>query len=128
MQSRRQLLGTLTAAAAAAAQTAPANHAETLHRQPLPAPFEGWEAEFALVTMGPGRGFAPHKHDGFVLGYVLDGAFRFALDDQAARVLHPGEVFYEPPGATHTVSASADANRSTHVLAIVIAPKTKEND
>jgi len=126
MHSRRELLGIVTALAAST-QAAPVNHAETVHRQPLPAPFDGWEAEFALVTMGPGPGFAPHKHNGFVLGYVLDGAFRFAIDDQAARVLHAGEVFYEPPGATHTISASADATRGAHVLAIVIAPKAREN-
>jgi hypothetical protein len=33
------------------------NNATTIHRQALPAPFEGWEAEFALVTMAPGPGY-----------------------------------------------------------------------
>lgn len=73
------------------------------------------------VTMEPGPGYPPHSHKGFVLGYVIDGAFSFAIDGQPARVLQAGEAFYEPPGAHHTVSASADARRSAHVLAIIVS-------
>jgi quercetin dioxygenase-like cupin family protein len=128
MTNRRVLLGAIGAAIAASAQ-AEGNHAETVHRQPLPPPFEGWEAEFASVTMVPGPGYAPHHHPGFVLGYVIDGAFRFAIDGQPERVLHAGEAFYEPPGAHHTVSASADPNRSTRILAIIISErKEKKNN
>jgi quercetin dioxygenase-like cupin family protein len=87
----------------------------------LPAPFEGWEAEFALVTMAPGPGYAPHRHPGFVLGYVIDGQFRFGLEGEAERVLNAGEVFYEPPGAIHTITASASSTRSARILAIIIS-------
>ena len=127
MTNRRVLLGAIGAAIAASAQTE-GNHAETVHRQPLPPPFEGWEAEFALVTMAPGPGYAPHQHPGFVLGYVIDGALRFAIDGQPARVLQAGEAFYEPPGAHHTVSASADPNRSTRILAIIISQRKEKKD
>ena len=94
-------------AIAGAVSQAAANHATTILRQKLPAPFEGWEAEFALVTMEPGPGYAPHRHPGFVLGYVVDGQFRFGLEGQPETTLHAGEAFYEPPGALHTISASA---------------------
>jgi quercetin dioxygenase-like cupin family protein len=127
MTTRRTLLGAFGAVLAASAQSTE-NHAETVHRQPLPPPFQGWEAEFVSVTMAPGPGYSPHRHNGFVLGYVIDGAFRFAIDGQPERVLRAGEAFYEPPGALHTVSASADPRRSTRILAIIVAEKEKGHE
>ena len=131
MNNRRSFLGSLAAAQSAplfaAAQTN-RNHAETIHRQPLPPPFEGWEAEFVSVTMVPGPGYAPHHHEGFVLGYVVDGAFRFAVDGEPERVLQPCQVFYEPPGANHTVSASGSPTRDARILAIIISNKAKKGD
>lgn len=106
-----------------AAAQAKENHAITIHRQSLPEPFDGWEAEFAKVTMQPGPGYAPHRHKGFVLGYVIDGQFRFGLDGQPERVLGAGEVFYEPPGALHTISASASNTRAASILAIIISKR-----
>src|ERR1044071_6305455 len=116
MTSRRNMLAVLGSALAASAQ-AEQNHAETLHRQPLPPPFEGWVAEFASVTMVPGPGFAPHRHNGFVLGYGVEG--------EPERVLHAGETFYEPPAAHHTVSASADLRKNARILAIIISKEVK---
>src|SRR5882757_8138718 len=55
--------------------------------------FRDGEAEFVSVTMAPGPGYAPHYHNGFVLGYVVDGAFRFAIEGRPERVLHAGEAF-----------------------------------
>jgi quercetin dioxygenase-like cupin family protein len=124
MMNRRFLLGAWGAIAAGSAQPAE-NRAETVRRQPLREPFAGWEAEFVSVTMNPGPRYAPHRHDGFVPGYVIEGSFRFALDGQPELVLHAGEAFYEPPSAYRTVSANADPGRSARVLAIVIAEKKK---
>jgi hypothetical protein len=58
MTTRRGLIGALGLAASGGFAQEAGNHATTIHRQALPAPFEGWEAEFALVTMGPGPGYA----------------------------------------------------------------------
>jgi quercetin dioxygenase-like cupin family protein len=110
----------LAASSAGTAQAA-ANHATTIHRQALPPPFDGWEAEFVAVTMEPGPGFAPLRHPGFVLGYVIDGEFRFGLEGEAERVLSAGSAFYEPPGSHHRVSASSSATHSTRILAIIIS-------
>jgi len=123
MNDRRNFLTTLALAASAQAQTrAPARLAGT---QSLPAPFEGWEASFIEVTAGAGSA-PPHRHAGFVLGYVIDGEFRFATHDQPERVIPAGGTFYEPPGSVHTVSASAKADRPAKILAIIIAEKGKE--
>jgi broad specificity phosphatase PhoE len=36
------------------------------------------------VTLGPGESDAPHRHPGPVFGYVLEGEYEWAIDDQAA--------------------------------------------
>lgn len=99
--------------------------ARLVSRQALPAPFDGWEASFLEVTAGAGSA-PPHRHAGFVLGYVIEGEFRFATHDQPERTIPAGNTFYEPPGSVHTVSASAKADKPAKILAIIIAEKGKE--
>jgi quercetin dioxygenase-like cupin family protein len=98
------------------------NHADVVYVQPLQGVWEGWEAEFNLVTAVPGPGYAAHRHQGFVLGYVLEGEFRFAIEGHPARILRPGAAFFEPLGVLHTVAASADPAREAKVLAIIVRP------
>ncbi len=93
-------------------------------RQPLPAPFTGMDAAFAPLTIRPGAPPSrPHTHSGFVLGYVIEGDYLFAINNETPRVVHAGEIFYEPPGATHTTHASAKPDETVKLLAIVIGPK-----
>ncbi|HZS59769.1 MAG TPA: cupin domain-containing protein [Gemmatimonadaceae bacterium] len=91
----------------------------------LPAPFDHLSATLVEVTCAPGQASTAHKHPGFVLGYVLEGTFRFQMAGQPERILRPGDTFYEPPGGTHVVAESATAGRSARVLAIVIAETGK---
>ena len=126
MITRREIVsGVLGMAAVANIGEAQGNHATTIHRQALPAPFEGWEAEFVSVTMEPGPGYAPHRHPGFVLGYVVDGQFRFGIEGEPERVIKAGDAFYEPPGAHHIKSSSASLTRSATILAIIVSEKAK---
>jgi quercetin dioxygenase-like cupin family protein len=99
------------------------NHADVVRLQPLSGVWEGWEAEFNVVTAAPGPGYAPHRHGGFVLGYVLEGEFRFAIEGQKEEVLRSGASFFEPSGVLHTVAASADPAKNAKVLAIIVRPK-----
>src|SRR5215472_7689238 len=92
-------------------------------RQPLPAPFTGMDAAFASLTIRPGAPTSrPHTHSGFVLGYVIEGDYLFAINNETPRVVHAGEIFYEPPGATHTTHAAAKPDETVKLLAIVIGP------
>ena len=116
---------TLLAAAAATNVQAAPNPAKLIKRQPLPAPFHQMDAAFVEVTVPPGPGSPSHRHSGFVLGYVLEGEFRFGTSEQPERVLKAGDVFYEPPGAVHTVSASAHPDRPARILAIIIGDQGK---
>ena len=56
------------------------------------------------VAYEPGQAGAPHRHPGPAFGYVLEGEYEWAIDDQPARVLKAGETFYEPGGCLHRVS------------------------
>lgn len=63
-----------------------------------------------------------HRHPGFVLGYVLEGAYAFGINGGTPRVIRAGETFFEERGALHSGSASADPVRPAHLLAFMVVP------
>jgi quercetin dioxygenase-like cupin family protein len=74
------------------------------------------------VTLGPGEASAPHRHPGPAFGYVLEGAYEWAIDDNPAKVLKTGDTFYEPTGCLHRVSKNPSKKGRTRVLAVVLHP------
>src|SRR4051812_4668498 len=42
------------------------------------------------VTLEPGQSSAPHRHPGPVFGYVIEGEYEWAIDDNKARTLKAG--------------------------------------
>jgi len=74
------------------------------------------------VTLEAGQAGTPHRHPGPVLGYVLEGEYEWAIDDQPARILKAGETFYEPAMCLHRVSRNP-RKAKTRVLAWVIHPR-----
>jgi quercetin dioxygenase-like cupin family protein len=83
---------------------------------------KGAKATAVEVTLEAGQAGAPHHHPGPVLGYVLEGEYEWAIDDQPARVLKAGETFYEPAGCLHRASKNP-GRAKTRVLAWVIHPR-----
>ncbi|MBN9520471.1 cupin domain-containing protein [bacterium] len=75
------------------------------------------------VTLGPGESDAPHRHPGPGFGYILEGEYEWAIDDQPARVLKVGDTFYEPGGCLHRVSRNPAAKGNTRLLAWVVHPR-----
>jgi quercetin dioxygenase-like cupin family protein len=71
------------------------------------------------VTIGPRAAGQPLRHPGSIFGYVNEGEFEFALDDQPVRTLKAGETFYEPSDALHRVSRTPSTKTKTRVLAVV---------
>ena len=124
---RRNLLK-LAAATLPASASLPAQKVSVkiVNKRELPAPLGGMEATTVEVTIPPGASSSPHRHGGMVLGYVIEGDFSFAIDDQPAKVIPAGESFYEPPGARHTTSANRDASKTCRILATIIAEKGKD--
>jgi quercetin dioxygenase-like cupin family protein len=85
---------------------------------------DGKEAKATIVevTLGPGQAGEPHRHPGPAFGYVLEGEYEWAIDDEPAKVLKLGETFYEPTGCLHRVSKNPAAKGRTRVLAVVLYP------
>lgn len=90
--------------------------------QALSGPFAGMEASLAEVSYPPGGRSAEHRHPGFIVGYVLEGQIRFAMNRKTPRVLRTGEIFYEPTGALHSTSGNAQAGMPAKILAFMVAP------
>jgi len=86
---------------------------------------DGKEAKATAVevTLGPGESDAPHRHPGPGFGYVLEGEYEWAIDDNPAKVLKAGDTFYEPAGCLHRVSRNPAAKGKTRLLAWVIHPR-----
>jgi quercetin dioxygenase-like cupin family protein len=74
------------------------------------------------VTLGPGEASAPHRHPGPAFGYVLEGEYEWAIDDNPAKVLKAGDTFYEPTGCLHRVSKNPSKEGKTRILAVVLHP------
>ena len=86
---------------------------------------DGKEAKATAVevTLGPGESDAPHRHPGPGFGYVLEGEYEWAIDDNPAKVLKAGDTFYEPAECLHRVSRNPAAKGKTRLLAWVIHPR-----
>jgi quercetin dioxygenase-like cupin family protein len=107
-----------------------ARHEEKQSARPIAArdiaeKLDGKEAKatFVEVTLEPGQASAPHRHPGPVFGYVLEGEYEWAIDDQPAKTLKTGETFYEPTGCLHRVSKNPATKGKTRVLAVVLHPR-----
>ena len=74
------------------------------------------------VTIEPGQAGAPHRHPGPAFGYVLEGEYEWAIDDQPSRVLKAGDTFYEPTACLHRVSKNPGKVK-TRVVAWVLHPR-----
>lgn len=52
--------------------------------------------EVKRVELGPNLASGAHLHPCPVVGVVTEGSVYFQIDGEPARVLHPGDAFYEP--------------------------------
>jgi len=132
--SRREIIAAFALFAEAIAQAAPEGlQAPSAPQAPnnqvfkhdLPAVnLDGWEVTVSHVPYPPGRVGTAHKHAGFVLAYVVEGAVVAKVSGQGPeRVYKAGEMFFEQPGATHEVSKNASQTEPAKLLALIFAPK-----
>ena len=85
---------------------------------------DDWEVTVSHVDYAPGRVGAAHRHPGFVLAYVLEGAVIAKISGQGEeRTYTSGQMFYEQPGATHEVSKNASQTQPARLLAMIFAKK-----
>ena len=86
---------------------------------------DGKDAKATTVELSfePGQAGTPHRHTGPVFGYVIEGEYEWAIDDNKARILKAGDTFYEPTGCLHRVSRNPSEKGKTRVLAVVLHPR-----
>lgn len=90
---------------------------------------DGKEAKATVleVTFEPGQKDTPHRHTGPVFGYVLEGEYEHALDDEPVKIYKAGDTFYEPSGSVHRVARNPSAKNKTRLLAVILHSRdTKE--
>lgn len=128
MITRRDALGSLAVlfemlSSGAQAQTASPSPT-SVFRHDLPnLTMEGWEVNVNWVDYPPGRVGTRHRHPGFTLAYVLEGAVIAKVSGQEERTFNTGEMFYEPPGSIHEVSKNASQTQPAKLLAINFSEK-----
>ncbi|TYK43929.1 TetR family transcriptional regulator C-terminal domain-containing protein [Actinomadura decatromicini] len=66
--------------------------------QPLAEPQDTHRVEVRRITIAPGHAGGLHVHNGPVFGSVETGSAVYQIEGDAASVLRPGDVFYEPAG------------------------------
>ena len=107
----------ITSAAAAGSSL---NKVEVITSHALPN-VPGKRVTIVRVLYGPG-GFTPaHRHAGSVTAYVTKGEIRSQLGGGPVETFGVGQSFFEPPGATHLVSANASNTEPAELIAVFVA-------
>ena len=75
------------------------------------------------VTFEPGAKDTRHRHAGPVFGYVLEGQYEHAIDDEPVKTYKAGETFYEPTGCVHRVASNPSTKVRTRLLVVILHPR-----
>jgi quercetin dioxygenase-like cupin family protein len=116
-------LGAIQISGTAFAQAPPAGTVPLL-TQPL-ADLPGREVRMTLLDRVPGNASPAHRHPGHhTFGYVIEGTYELGINGQPPRTLKAGDVFYEPPGALHSMSRNA-GNTQMKIVVFMVADQSK---
>jgi quercetin dioxygenase-like cupin family protein len=103
-----------------AQQPMPPTKVTQLMKQTL-ADVPGREVIMITLDIPPGGGSPAHRHPGaYNFGYVLEGAYKYKLDNGPETVVTKGQTFYEQPGQLHAVSRNASDTEPAKVLVVVV--------
>jgi peroxiredoxin/quercetin dioxygenase-like cupin family protein len=86
---------------------------------PLP-PLDGKEVVMLTVDVPPGGASPPHRHNGYVYVYVLEGSMVMKTREGPETTLLPGQHFVERPQDVHVVSRNPSATAPARFLAVII--------
>jgi quercetin dioxygenase-like cupin family protein len=81
----------------------------------------GKRVTIVRVFYGPGGFTRAHRHAGSVTAYVTKGEIRSQLAGGPVETFAVGQSFFEPPGATHLVSANASNTEPAELIAVFVA-------
>lgn len=83
----------------------------------------GKEVAMVKVEYLPGGASLPHRHDGNVLVYVLEGSLIMQVQGKDPVILKAGDTFSETPTDIHQQSGNASKTQPAKFIAIVIKDK-----
>jgi quercetin dioxygenase-like cupin family protein/peroxiredoxin len=113
-------LASLNASPVAGPQAASAaKKSGVLFTEALPS-LEGKEVTMLTVDVPPGGESAPHRHNGHVYVYMLEGSMVMKTREGPATTLVPGQHFVERPQDVHMVSRNASATEPARFLVVMI--------
>lgn len=103
----------------------PKGPAKVVSEKDIAEKIDGKESKVTVVelTLAPGHTGSPHRHPGPVFGYVLEGEYEWAINDQPAKLLKAGETFYEPTMSLHRVSRNPSDKNKARVLAVLLSER-----
>jgi quercetin dioxygenase-like cupin family protein len=96
------------------------NTVEPIASYPLPN-VPGKRVTIVRVFYGPGGFTRPHRHAGSVTAYITKGEIRSQLGGGPVETFGVGQTFFEPPGATHLISANASNTEPAELIAVFVA-------
>jgi len=111
-----------------AAQNAAKGPAKAIAARDIVEKLDGKDAKVTVqeVAIGPGGRVLPHRHTGPVFGYVLEGEYEHALNDDPVTTYKAGDTFYEPSGCVHRVTRNPSARQKTRLLAVILHRRDAE--
>jgi quercetin dioxygenase-like cupin family protein len=100
-------------------------HVKLLSRKDIVEKLDGKKAKATIVevTLAPGEVEAEHRHPGPAFGYVLEGEYEWAIDNNKPKVFKAGDTFYEPTGRLHDVGRNPSKKNKARFIAIVLHPE-----
>lgn len=85
----------------------------------------GKELDMITVEYPPGGSSPPHRHDAYVLVYVLEGAVEMQVKGQNLVTVKAGESFIERPSDIHAVSRNASKSAPAKFLVVFLKATAK---
>ena len=100
-------------------------HVKVLSQRDIIEKLDGKKAKATMVevTLAPGQVEAAHRHPGPAFGYVLEGEYEWAIDDNKPKIFKAGDTFYEPTGCLHGIGRNPSKRDKTRFLAVVLHPE-----
>jgi quercetin dioxygenase-like cupin family protein len=98
------------------------DHVKVLSQREITEKVDGKKAKATTVevTLAPGEVEVAHRHPGPAFGYVLEGEYEWAINNDKPKILKAGDTFYEPTGCLHGVSRNPSKTNKARFIAVVL--------
>jgi quercetin dioxygenase-like cupin family protein len=84
--------------------------------------YPGHELNMITVEYPPAGGSKPHRHNAYVLVFVLEGALEMKLRGTPLITVRAGESFVEHPEDVHEISRNASQTERVKFLVVALKP------